>query len=518
MRRKQISKLVTVVLALAMAVTMIPQVNAQAAAKKTKIGKMHTTIPVGETGKYEAFRTKSTDNIAYYNNHVALKNKKKKAKYSYKSSNTKVLKVSASGYMTGVKAGTAKLSVYQKLSGKTTLVGTKKITVKNASFYVNNNADTTFTIGDGSDYAPEFHINELEKDQGGVPIGEGTIYGDVMGLLYRNPKAEYTFNTGSENLTIKMAKETYSDGFIDGEKYKYDIYEVNAKQAGDYNVEVTETYKGKTRSLGTHVITVYDTEAVQSYDSPLYEGQTLLAQSLFKHYSHDYDTIQITEGADKAEVHKYAKNINVTAVTYPITYDEDTSRPVGLTDKIDNATDMPYKEWDPDFVGFGEFGGISNVDYITFKHAGPVTVKCTGKNGEDYGSVSLNVLENTVTSMDLSLNGYEEFSDSYYDEDDNEVKYESGKGTTLYLGDSESVSTVDVNFEGIGKPIVPPVDSASVSMVSDNTSVATIEYKTVDDDDSYKSWVLTPKKKGYAHITAAYGGLTEKFDVYVTKY
>lgn len=500
---KKSAKTASVVLAMAMVMTMTPLTNTQASARKTTISKILTSIPVGETGKREGYRTKEGGSL-YSDNQVKLKHKNRKARYTYKSSNNSVLKVTSSGYMTGVKAGTAKLSVYQTLSGKTTLVGTRKITVRDSSFYVNSDADTTYTIGDGSSYSPKVHISELEKDQGGIPIGDSLVYGNVMGLLYRNPKASYSFNTGSEDLTIKMVKKN-NKLYDPYDYYNYDAYEVNAKKAGDYNVEVTETYKGKTRSLGTYTVTVYNTEATQLDDSPVYEGQTLLAQSLFKHYNSNYDTLQITDGADKAEIHKTVEGQNAACVAYAF-----TDYPNGFTDKIYLADDMPYDQWEADLVNFGEYGGLSFVDYVTFKDAGTVTIKCTGKNGEDYGSVSVNVTENTITSMDLSFD-YTELDNEYYIDDDY-TAFESGQGITLYPDQTENVTAV---FTGTGDPIIPPVDTGSISMVSDNTKVASIEYKPYDDSDE-KCWVLTAKKPGYAHITVTYGDFNKKFDVFVS--
>jgi hypothetical protein len=61
----------------------------------------------------------------------------KKATYSFTTSDKSVVTVKTKGtkaYLTGLKAGTAKITCNQKLNGKTTKVGTCKVTVKNPVF------------------------------------------------------------------------------------------------------------------------------------------------------------------------------------------------------------------------------------------------------------------------------------------------------------------------------------------------------------------------------------------------
>ncbi len=82
-----------------------------AAPKKTKLKTKKATVKVGETYA------------------IGLKNKKKKAKYTYKSSNTRVASVSKAGKVKGSKQGTANVTVRQKLKKKNTKVGVLKVTV-----------------------------------------------------------------------------------------------------------------------------------------------------------------------------------------------------------------------------------------------------------------------------------------------------------------------------------------------------------------------------------------------------
>ena len=60
---------------------------------------------------------------------IQLKNKKKNAAYTYKSTNTKVAKVTKKGVVTALKAGKAKISVKEKIGKKTKHIGNVAVTV-----------------------------------------------------------------------------------------------------------------------------------------------------------------------------------------------------------------------------------------------------------------------------------------------------------------------------------------------------------------------------------------------------
>ncbi|MDY3909505.1 MAG: alpha/beta hydrolase-fold protein [Eubacterium sp.] len=64
---------------------------------------------------------------------IKLKKEKKKAKYTFKSSKTGIVKVSKQGVMTAIKAGRAKITVKEKLDGKVKKIGTVTVTVKKAT-------------------------------------------------------------------------------------------------------------------------------------------------------------------------------------------------------------------------------------------------------------------------------------------------------------------------------------------------------------------------------------------------
>lgn len=149
---------------------------------------------------------------------IEVNNPAKKATYSFTSSNKNVVTVKTSGtkaYLTGVKAGTATITCNQKLNGKTTKVGTCKVTVKNAKA-------------------------ELELYE---PLPMGTGSGYFIYWLYRNTDAKYTFTSSSKNFTFKEVEEKDGD-FVN-------IYQTyTAKKPGKYTITVKETYNKKERTVG----------------------------------------------------------------------------------------------------------------------------------------------------------------------------------------------------------------------------------------------------------------------------
>lgn len=80
--------------------------------KKTTIKQKKVTMKLGDKKK------------------VQLKAKRKKAKYTYKSSKKKIVRVSKSGVMSALKTGKAKITVKETLKKKTRKIGTVTVTVK----------------------------------------------------------------------------------------------------------------------------------------------------------------------------------------------------------------------------------------------------------------------------------------------------------------------------------------------------------------------------------------------------
>ena len=98
------------------------------AAEKPALSVKKVVIPLGK-------QTKSS---------FTIKNRVKGATYSFTTSNQKVLKVSAKGILTGVKAGTAKVTVKQTYKKKVTKVGVVSVQVKKASAVSNKTKTLTY--------------------------------------------------------------------------------------------------------------------------------------------------------------------------------------------------------------------------------------------------------------------------------------------------------------------------------------------------------------------------------------
>lgn len=190
--------------------TGMTTIAVQAAAKPT----IAATMKIGRgsiVGNYDYY-SKEDDK---YN--LSVSNAVKNATYSFVSSNTKILTLKASGskvYLTGVTAGTATITCNQKLNGKTTKVGTCKVTVVNSTLL--------------RDFVPE------------LPIGTGS---DVLEFNNRNNNATYTYVSDNKNFSMKETFSTFDDMQFIRQTY-------TAKAAGTYTVTVKETYNKSTRVVG----------------------------------------------------------------------------------------------------------------------------------------------------------------------------------------------------------------------------------------------------------------------------
>lgn len=181
----------------------ISTIATASAATKTTVSDWSKNLTVGIQGTTE---------------YISLDGTKDKAKYTYTSSDKKIVTVSSKGtYATvkGLKEGSATITVKQTLNKKTTKVGTVKVKVKPASLY--KESEYTCSIG-----IPEYQ------------------YSVGYFVEYRNTKATYEC-TSSDPEALEVDKE----GII-----------LNAKKTGVVDVAITETYKGVTRNLGNVKVTI----------------------------------------------------------------------------------------------------------------------------------------------------------------------------------------------------------------------------------------------------------------------
>ncbi|WMJ88623.1 Ig-like domain-containing protein [Anaerocolumna sp. MB42-C2] len=149
--------------------------------------------------------------------YLYIVNAKSGAQYTYVSSNTEIATVSKDGKITGVGAGTVKITTYETYQGKKTKIETKTISVVNS-------------LLDGNSMEVVAHTGYLAQIQ------------------YMNNKAKYTYTSSDPSIVT-----TDKDGFIVGLK------------GGSAILTVTETYKKEQRTLGA--ITVNVTESSISDES-----------------------------------------------------------------------------------------------------------------------------------------------------------------------------------------------------------------------------------------------------------
>lgn len=199
---------------------------------------------------------------------LSVSNAVKNATYSFVSSNTKVLTVKASGskaYLTGIKAGTATITCNQKLNGKTTKVGTCKVTVANSTLH--------------QDFVPE------------LPLGTGSL--EVVEFSYRNNDATYTYVSDNKNFSMKESLSTF-----DGMQFIHQSY--TAKAAGTYTVTVKETYNKSTRVVGKLKYTVK--KAAVTPKETIDQGLDTDAYGLISNYRTDVNYVFESENSDIVQI------------------------------------------------------------------------------------------------------------------------------------------------------------------------------------------------------------------------
>lgn len=232
--------------------------------------------------------TIGTGSIYFYNpyskkdlNVLAVSNPVKKATYSFSSSDSKVVKVTSKGteaYLVGVKAGTATITCNQKLNGKTTKVGTCKVTVKDVKVY------------------------ELNTD---LPLGKSDAI--VFDYSYRNCDAKYTYETGSKNLEVKDNVRK-----ADGELY-FVSQTINAKKAGTYTITAKETYNNKTRTIGKVKVKVHKA-SIEDKEFTMDIGDTRDPYYLISYFRYDVPYFFEVEDTSILKVSGKDRNVELAAI------------------------------------------------------------------------------------------------------------------------------------------------------------------------------------------------------------
>ena len=161
-----------------------------------------------------------------------------KAKITYSSNKKSVATVSSKGVVKGVSLGKAKITVKQTYKGKTKKLKTLTVQVRNAEI---------------SDYDDDW----IEAQSGLISTQNPVYMSDYYVLFFKNPKAKYTYYTDSKDLVMdKNGKVT------------------EVKNSGEAEITVKETYKKKTRKVGTFPLILKDPEYYGRDPLQICQGQT----------------------------------------------------------------------------------------------------------------------------------------------------------------------------------------------------------------------------------------------------
>lgn len=226
----------------------------------------------------------------------------------------------------------------------------------------------------------------------GIYVGKTSLQGVDGFLVFANLKASgsYWVTTNSKNLTVKMDVNSVKKQFKDKSfwvNYGDCIpFHINAKKPGTYKITVKEKYKGKTRTIKTLKMYVYEPKTVETYTT--YVNSEFDVTELLSNYhlgtfsynygeDNDYFSIEgdgkylnpLKEGETKVTIYdnlgKECGTVNVTIKTNHCTGiklsedDEDSDTPSGI-----NLT------WDPDYndnvtlTNYFEVEGEANDEYI----------------------------------------------------------------------------------------------------------------------------------------------------------
>ena len=120
---------------------------------------------------------------------IKIKNKIKKAKYSFKSSNKKIASVSSKGVVKGLKKGTTKITVYEKKSKKRR-VGMVKISVKSKKVATTNEALTPVQIPITT--STPATLGEYDNPTGFDKAKTGVTYGTMSTVEYSSTTTSKT--------------------------------------------------------------------------------------------------------------------------------------------------------------------------------------------------------------------------------------------------------------------------------------------------------------------------------------
>lgn len=147
-----------------------------------------------------------------------------KADYKYSSSDSKIVKIDQSGFMTGRKVGTAKISVTEIYNNKSRKLGSITIKVKPALLSVENKNIT-------------------------IPNNSSNYFTDIIQVNNSNCDARYTCVSADS----KIVSAGYEKNFF-GEK----DFMIRGISLGETTLTIYEEYKGNKKNIGTVHVAVQD--------------------------------------------------------------------------------------------------------------------------------------------------------------------------------------------------------------------------------------------------------------------
>ena len=409
-------------------------------------------ILLSNTNSYAAKKTTATFSDGYKSYYFAIndsvsikiKNKQKKASYSFTSSNKKVATVSKKGVVKGVSAGKAKIVVNQILKKKKTKIATLTVKVEKAVLYVD--LDRNIKLSN----QPGYYKNSKKF----IP---------TQNIAFRNKKAKYTV-TSSKPKILSLT----STGKI--KKIK------NFTGTNKVKVTFKETYKKKTRKVGTINVTIGSPSYTGKKDVTIYKYETYNASEncnylygkFYTHISKDETIIDpntlIKSGNDnnddvldsdnivfkglsagKRYIHLYLYDYNTKKyITTPFAQFTITVKTVDTANKLKvDFSSYNDDDYDDEEVSKFNYSDKTNTLTITnhyFKSFGVYTTPCN-YTGEVTATSSN---PDVVSIVDIHNNLYT--GDDYYgDSDYYDEEYHTEQFSLITLAPGTSTITLKAN-------------------------------------------------------------------------
>lgn len=228
--------------------------NMVLAAAKPALNVKSLIVPIGKMNK-DVYCQKDQDSFTTLDPIIKVENKKKGATYEFTSSNKKVVTIGKSGgYLTALKEGSATIECKQTYNKKTTVIGKCKVTVKKSTV-ISDDYYRDFTLGSGL-----FGVDVEDDGYYSIPL---PFY-----IEYMNPQATYNFKTNSKDFKFEIATLSKAEKKMYTPSDQFTI-RYTANKPGTYKVTVTETYKGKTRTVGSFSLIFHDAEVHETYELPV---------------------------------------------------------------------------------------------------------------------------------------------------------------------------------------------------------------------------------------------------------